>query len=149
MTATTTAVNACNVSIHLANASGTLIDISGQGNRFEMSLTQEVETFRVFGSKWMQRLACAQDATMRLDAVYSTASGEALALLRDWYFDYPGTTRRIRVFVPGDTTGADSFEADVLLTSLTIPLDASSAAPIMVSAEIVPNGEVTHATTTT
>ncbi|MCK6580363.1 MAG: hypothetical protein L6Q98_19895 [Anaerolineae bacterium] len=150
MPATSTVVNGCDVAVYIDGASGTLVDVSGSANRVNLDFSQEVESFRVFGDKWRRRLACAKDATLTLDVVYSTATDEGLDLLRDWYFGAnSGVARTVRILVPENATGSDDYQGEFILSSLSIPINASQAGPITVSAELVPNGEVTHATTTT
>jgi len=150
MPATTTAINACDVAVYIANAAGVLTDISGSANKVDLAFSQEVGNFRVFGDKWMRRLACAKDATMSLDVVYTTTADEGLDLLRDWMLGASsGTPRAFRVILPQNAVGSDSYEGSVIISSLSIPIDASEAGPIMCSAELMPNGAITHSVTTT
>jgi hypothetical protein len=138
------AINACDVQITLADADGAPIDISGAANRAVLDFTQVVESWRVFGERWARRLACGQDAALRLDLVYDRAPDGAIALLRGWYFLDPGAPRAVTVSVPGGTAGADRFSGDFVLARLSLPLDAARAAPVLVSVELLPHGAVTH-----
>ncbi|MDZ4768355.1 MAG: hypothetical protein SGJ24_04440 [Chloroflexota bacterium] len=151
MPSTSTAINACNVKVQIDNAAGTLVDVSGSANRVNLEFSQELGSYRVFGNKWMKRLACAKDATLQLDVVYSTQANEGLDLLRDWFFSAAssGTPRTIRMMLPDDVVGGDDYQGEFIISSLSIPMDASEAGPITVSAELMPDGEVTHGTLTT
>jgi hypothetical protein len=141
---TMSAINACDVQITLANPDGAPIDISGSANRAVLDFTQVIESWRVFGERWLRRLACGQDAALRLDLVYDRAPDGAIALLRGWYFLDPGTPRAVTLSVPNGGGGADRYSGAFLIARLSLPLDAARAAPVLVSVELLPHGAVTH-----
>lgn len=149
MAETSTALNGCDLGIHLDKQDGTPVDISGSSNQVNMQFTKQLGEYQVFGSSWVRRLACKRDATMTLQVVYSTAADEALDVLRDWYFNDSDTKRTLRILVPQDEVGADSYSGEFFLASLEIPIDAGEAAAILVTAELKPDGAVTHTTTST
>lgn len=152
MPETSTAINACDVSIHLEDGTGTgtLHDISGSSNSASLSFSQEIADYRVFGTRWKKRMVCAKDATLSLNVVYTTAQNEGLDLLRDWFFGAnSNVARTVRIMVPNDEIGGDDYQGEFLISSMDIPLEADEAGPIMVSAELMPMGEVLYGTIAT
>ena len=148
MAQTTTAVNACDVRVYLDNASGTPIDISGSSNTISMSFTNQLGAVRNFGTRWQIRLECGKDATFALSAVYSTASDEAIDILKNWFFNNPGD-RTLTVYIPDKNVGSDVYECEARLESLNIPVEAGSADPIVATCNLMPNGPVTLTTNAT
>lgn len=144
MPAITETLNACDAVITLADANGVPVDISGAANRALLAFTHAIESYRVFGDRWIRRLACGQDAALRLDVVYTPGDAQAVAVLRAWYFGL-GSARVVRVAVHSGA-GADTFTGAFVLARLSLPLEASTPAPILVSAELLPDGAVTHTT---
>ena len=144
MAATTTSVNACNAVIRLDNGSDVLTDISGSSNELNMEFSKPIAEFKVFGLDWHKRMQCGKDASFSLKVVYTTATDEGFDLLKDWYFTGDGT-KTLQVNLPSDNTGNDRYSGEFLLESLSWGLVASEAGPIMVSAELKPDGEVTYA----
>lgn len=149
MTQTTTAVNACDASIWLDNTSGTLTDVSGSSNTINMEFTEQVGVVRNFGSRWNILLTCGLDATFAFTAVYSTAAGEAKAILLDWFFNKPGTNKTIKVYLPNKDVGSDVYTAEVKLITMPIAVQAASAEPIQISCQLRPDGPVTWVTNAT
>lgn len=146
MAETTTAVNACDVKIHVDNSSGVPVDISGSSNRASLELRQTVESYRVFGQRWMKRKTCAKEGTVQLDVVYSEAADEGLDILRDWWFSNDsGTPRTVRLMVPSDAVGDDDYMGEFVLENLSIPIDAGQTGPIIVSATLLSEGAITYA----
>jgi hypothetical protein len=145
MPQTTTAQNACDVFVWLDNGAGALTDIRGSSTSCELSPTTNIGEFRTFGSRWLGRLACGSDMTITLDVVYTTTADEGYDILRDWWtgVNY-ATARSIRVQVP-DNAG-EQFDAEVFLQDFTLPLDPSEPGPIMVSATLLPTGNIVHST---
>lgn len=140
---TTTAVNACNVSIKLDDHTGVLKDISGSSNKIEPEYTQETGEYRVFQQGWFKRLQCGRDAAFTLSAVYSTLKIEALSILADWFFHYPGTHRTMEIYIPDDSIGSDKYSGEVMLASFSTPADTAEPGPIPVEATLLPDGEWT------
>jgi hypothetical protein len=148
MTQTATAINACDASIWLDNASGTLKDISGSSNTINMDFDNELGALRNFGSRWNIRLECGKDATFALSAVYSTATDEAVDILKNWYFNTPGD-RTLKVYLPNKNVGSDVYSGEFRLEKLSIPAESGKAEPIMVTATLRPNGAVSLTTNAT
>ena len=144
MPQTTTAVNACDVSVWLDDSTNTLRDISGSSNNIEMNFDHEVESFVTFQSKWPARLECGKDASYTLSVIYSETANEGFDILKDWYFATSPGKRTCRVYIPDKNVGSDRFSGEFRLDSLSWSADRSSAGPIMVSATLLPDGEVTH-----
>jgi hypothetical protein len=143
MTATTTASAACGVYIYLDNGAGTLTDIRGSASQAELTLNNNLGEVRTFGSRWMLRTACGQDASVSLTIVYSTTADEGYDIVRDWWTgaDYD-TPRSLRIDIP-DNAG-ERWDMEVLLESATIPLDPSDGGPILVSCNLLPTGDIIH-----
>lgn len=145
MTQTTTAINACDAGIWLDNISGVLKDISGSSNSVTIGLSQTLGAFRNFSSKWPKRLECPKDATFRLVITYSTAADEAIDILQNWFFAASPGARTLKIYLPDKNIGSDVYSAEVRLDSLDIPATAGEAAPITVTANLLPDGEVNFA----
>lgn len=143
MAATETAINACDVVVHLETHDQVLHDISGSSNRVEFAFTRDLQEFSVFGQTWKQRMGCKLDGTVNLAVVYSGAALEGWAVLKDWWFNYPTEHRRLRVMIPDDSIGSDDFDGEFILSSLNVPSDASQAGPIVVTATLMQTGGVT------
>lgn len=149
MPQTTTAVNACDASIWLDGTSGTLVDVSGSSNTINMSFSEQVGAVRNFGTRWEILLTCGLSATFAFTAVYSTAAGEAKAILLDWFFNKPGQNKTIKVYLPNKNVGSDVYTAEVKLATMPITVQAATAEPIQISCELRPDGPVTWATNAT
>ncbi len=136
MPQTTTSVNACDVVLEIDNASGTLTDVSGSTNQASMTMSSNVGETSTFEGQWAIRRVCKTSVDVSVQAVYSTDDTEALNLLVDWWFagNY-NTARTITISVPDDTAGSDEYTGEFVMTSLSIPLSADDAAPILVSAD--------------
>ena|SRR3990167_329280 len=141
MSQTTTARNACDARLYLDNASGVLIDISGSTNNVKIGLTNDVGDFKAFSSQWRGRLTCGKDAKVSLVIIFSTAAAEAYQLLKGWWTG--GGDRTFQVDIPEDAVGNDRYSGEFILNSLDLPLASDDAKPIAVTAELLPNGEVT------
>lgn len=141
MAQTTTYITACDAVIKLENLEGSMLDVSGSTNAVDIDLQQPAGTpLRTFGSRFPVRGQCGKDATIGFRAVYSTAQAEAMNILKDWYENHPGTTRKLQVFLPDAAEGSDKYEFDTLLTRLPVNAESGNADPILVAAELVPTG---------
>ncbi len=156
MAQTTTAINECNVTIRLDNASGTLTDVSGSSNAVSLAFTNAPVEFKHYDDDNPTRLLVGQDLTIDIVAVYSTTDDEALDLLRDWSTGgISGVDERtIRISIPDETEGSDRYEAEVIPTALDVPFAADNAGPVIVSASLAGTGaysvsQVTTSTSTT
>lgn len=145
MPSTTSAKNARDVAIFLDDADGDPVEISGSANSVKFAFTQELGAYRVFQEAWTKRLASGKDASFQIDVVFSTASDEGYALIRDWFYgDASDAPRTLQIVVPRDADGSDSYSAEALIAEGSIPMEASDAEPILVSVELLPDGAVTH-----
>ncbi|HML23519.1 MAG TPA: phage tail tube protein [Aggregatilinea sp.] len=149
MAQTQTAISAVDCIIQLDNASGVLTDISGSSNKVSLSFENGVWEFRPFGNVWKARGVTGKDADASLDAAYTTADGEALALLRDWFFGGDDSPRTLQVNIPDNTPGSDRYQGEFVLETFPLDLDAGADDVVMVSCTLKPNGEVTHEVITT
>src|SRR5512139_771859 len=149
MTQTTTYVNACDASVWLDNSAGTLTDISGSSNTVNLEFIQVIGELSTYQQKWPVRLSCRKDATFTLNAVYSTASDEALDILNDWFFSASPGLKTFTVYIPTKNVGSDKYSGEVVLESLSIPASADEASPIPVTAVLRPSGEWTRVTNAT
>jgi len=149
MAQTTTMVNACDVSVWLDNAAGTLKDVSGSSNVLGMKFDMDIGEFKAFQSRWKARVECGKDAEFKLTAVYSETTDEALSILKNWFFAAAPGARSLKIYIPDKNVGSDLYSCEVRLKDLEIPADASKADPIMVSATLVPDGAVTLTTNAT
>lgn len=145
MAQSTTSVSGCNVVVSLDNAAGTLTDISGSSNQVEMSFTNVAGTYRNAASSNPTRYLIEQDLTISLTILYSTATDEALDILRKWVA--AGITgsdaRSLRVDIPDSTAGSDRYEVEVLATQFDIPASAADAGPILASVALESTGAYT------
>ncbi|NIP86509.1 MAG: hypothetical protein GTO03_13460 [Planctomycetales bacterium] len=134
--------------ISLDNAGGTLTDISGSSNAVSLTFSNEVGTYRRAGSDAPTRYLEAQDLSISLSVVYSTASGEGLALLRAWAAGSigGGDARTIRIDVPDSTSGSDRYQVEVLPGNLEIPLASNEGGPVLVTAALESTGAYTVST---
>jgi len=148
MAQTTSAKNALDCQVKLANASAVLKDISGSAASIEPTLAHELGMARTGDSKWPLRLDGGKDATFTLNVVYSTGGDEGLALLRDWWFADPPGSRSIEIYVPDENAGSDLYYGKVRIGNLSFPLDYSDPNPIAVTAELAVDGPWLHTTTT-
>lgn len=150
MAETTTALNACDVSVWLDNAAGTLKDISGSSNSMTLNFTKNNGSLQVFGTKWQIRLSCGKDATFTLIAVYSSATDEAADILKNWFFaaNEPAL-RTLKVYIPDKNVGSDVYSGEFVLESLDVPASSGEAGPIQLTAVLKPSGTVLLTTNAT
>lgn len=143
MAESTTVVNACDVVLKLDDDSETLVDISGSSNQISMNFDHDIEAYKVFGTTWRRRLECGKDANFSLRVLYSEAASEAAAIIKDWYFTNPPGDRSFEVYVPDESAGSDRYYGEVKIASMAFELVSDAAGPIIITASLVPNGEVT------
>jgi hypothetical protein len=150
MAQTSTAITACDAGFWLDNAAGTLTDIGGSSNNLTINLDKEtLGTLRTFGSRWPTRYECGKDCTIDFRVVYSTSATEAFQLLKNWYYETDPTARSVKVYLPKKNVGNDVYSGEFRLQNLSIPAEAGSASPVMVSGRLLITGELTIATATT
>jgi hypothetical protein len=146
---TSTPINACDVAIVLADDSGSDQDISGSSNEVEISLEQTLGEYNVFGDRWAGRMACGKNGSVSMQVVYTSAADEAFDLLKQWYFATTPGTRALSIYIPDKNVGSDHFSGNFHLASLSWTSSRGEAGPIMVSAELQPDGEISHSTSST
>jgi hypothetical protein len=151
MPQTTTAQNACNVRVFLDNASGALQDITGSSSSLDMGFTNEIGEFVTFDSCAKGRLECGKDWTFTLNAIYTTTTNEAFDILKNWAASTTcsGSARTLDIYIPDKNVGSDYWTMEVFLSTLSWTADRGDANAIMVSAEFLPNGTVTHTVAST
>ncbi len=140
MPTSTTTVNACGVSILLADEMGQMVDISGSSNEANIDFDNALGEYKAFGDSAMFRLECGTDGSIDFTAFYSRGLREAYDLLKRWR-KLRGP-RMIQINVPGNTAGADRYQAQVLYEKISLPLKSDEAKPIMVKASLKPNGYI-------
>lgn len=138
MPSTNTARNACGVKIELDDEAGTLRDISGSANEVNLSFETELGDYKVFGDRATYRIECAEDASVDLTVLYTTATHEGYDVLRRWR-EARGL-RTLKLTLP--TTGGETYQGEFLLEKFDLPLKSDDAKPIMVKATLKPSGAV-------
>jgi len=147
MAQTSTERTACDVMLWLDDDSGTPTDISGSAASVDMSFTNNVGDFRTFGGRWTKRTVCGSDASFTLNVVYTTATGESYDVIRDWWTGLQyADDRSLRIQVPDNEANSEQWDMEVVLESWDMTLDSSEGGPIMVTANVLPNGAVVHGT---
>lgn len=149
MAETTTTINGCDADIFLDDDADAPVDVSGSSNEIAMTFDNELGEYRTFGSRWRRRTECGKDASFTLQAVYSTAADEAFDLLKTWYFANPPGNRTLSVYLPNKNVGSDHYQGEMKVESLDWTSTAGEGDPIIVTAELKPDGEVTHTTAAT
>jgi hypothetical protein len=147
MAQTTTERTACDVLVWLDNGSDTLTDISGSATSVDISLTNNVGDFRTFGGRWTLRTVCGSDASFTINVVYTTTADEGYDILKDWWTGASyDSARSFRLQIPDNEANSEQWDAEVVLESMDFTLDSGEGGPIMVSATLLPDGDVIHGT---
>ena len=149
MAQTTTAIDSCAVKVWLATAGDVMTDISGSSTEIVPHFTQTLGDYHPRASDWPSRLDGGKDADVRLNVVYSTTDAEGWDLLKDWWFTVPPGARRMIWYAPDKSVGADMFSGSYRIKDLRWVHGASAAGPVVVTADLVPDGEVTQETSAT
>jgi len=149
MVQTTSVINACDISLWLDDDANTLQDISGSSNQIDMNFDLDLGTFQSFQSRWPKRLECGKDAQFTLQVAYSTTADEAFDILKQWYFATPAGERTINIFMPDKNVGSDKFSGEVRIKNLSWTATGGEADPILVTATLLPSGEIAHTTAAT
>jgi hypothetical protein len=139
MTTSSTATNACNARVLLADVSGSVIDISGSSTKVTLGLSRQSGPYKLYADRWKYRKQCNHSVTVDLEVVYSSTSAEGFALLRDWYFGGDGA-REFAYFLQ-DTT--ESYRGNFYLQDMAIELPADEARPVKVKAKLISHGQFT------
>lgn len=141
---TTTAINACDVGLWLDNAGGTLVDIGGSSNQVRTNLYHDIGKFNVFSNEWPGRLECGKDATVTLQIIYSSTVDEGWDVVKTWFFTNPPGARTLSIYIPDKNVGSDHFSAEMMLSALNWTSSRGEAGPILVTATLLPDGDVSH-----
>ena len=142
MAATTTAVNACDCVVELENSAPSYIDISGSSNKVDLNFSKPSGEFKPFGSDYPVRLTCGKDMEGTLDFVFSSGAGEAMDIIRQWFFS-TNDVRNLRVSVPDASVGSWRWYGPVICESFPMSLESNNANPIMISLPVKAAGEWT------
>ena len=142
MPTTSTAINACGVTILIENEFGEMIDCSGSANEANLDFDNDLGEYKVFGDRAKYRLECGLDTSLDFTAIYTTALREAADLLKTWRVQRG--QRRIRICVPRNVSGADAYEGRYFYEKINLPLKSDEAKPIMSKVSAKPNGEVNY-----
>jgi hypothetical protein len=148
MAQSTTAYNACDVSVWVDDDTGTLTDVSGSSNSIGANFVNELGTWRSFQEKWSARLECAKDGTITLNVVSSTAAGEAWAIFTEWYF-VSGGSRTFSWYEPDKNVGSHYFTGEYKVESMDSTADNTDANAKIVTVILKPDGAISHSTVAT
>jgi hypothetical protein len=140
MPATTTAVNACGVSIFLDDEGGTLRDISGSSNEISLKFENKLGDFKVFGDGSTYRIECGLDSSLEITVLYTRTANEGMDILKKWR-ELRGL-RTVQINTPTNTPGADRYMGEYLWETIDLPFKADESKPIMVKAVLKPSGYV-------
>ena len=149
MALTTTSVNSCDAGVWLDTLAGTLTDIGGSSNNVSLNFTLNIGEVKAFGNRWPVRRNCGKDATANLSVIYSTAADEGLDILKDWFFSSAPNSRTMKVYLPDKNVGSDVYSGEWQMESLDVPVAANEATPIVVTAVLKSDGEITLTTNAT
>ena len=150
MALTVSAVNACDASLWLDDATGIQQDISGSSNVVDLNFDQNIADYTAFQNEWPGRMCCGKDASFTVTVIYSRTNNEAYDVIKNWYFGTAScTARSFSLYLPDKDVGSDFYTAEVLLENFTFTADRGEAGPIMVTATLLPHGTVTLSTAVT
>lgn len=146
MAQTSTYANACDIVVRADNAAGVLTNISGSANATTFSLQRTLGSLVTFEGEWDIVTSCKISGTISFGAVYSTAMTEARELLEEWIFrDGAGSPiRTLQINVPDSSIGSIRYTGEATIESYELPLEASSADPISISAQLRTSGTWTR-----
>jgi len=145
MADTSTARNACDAAIWLDNAAGTPVDITGSSNKADIALDYKLGEYTVFGGCCTYRLECGQDATITINALYTTAASEARETLNLWATQgCDKNSRTLSIYLPDKNVGSEKWSGEFRLESLSIAADHDDAGPMPITAVLKPHGCVSY-----
>lgn len=147
MAQTTTAINACGAVVEIDDASGLATDVSGSTNKVSLALNKQLGEAFTFDGDYPVRLECKQNGSLDIDAMYTRNGNEARALLESW--QQVGGRRTVTVYPEGKVAGGRSYSGEFRLGDLSMDLDAGDANPIMITANLMPDGAITLSNYTT
>lgn len=146
MAQTTTAQAACRADVWLDNAGGTLTDISGSTTTVDPDFTQTLGDYHPRASAWPSRLDGGKDAGVRLNVLYTSTADEGWDILKDWWFAANPGARTMTWYAPSKTAGADVFSGEFRIRGLRWTHGAGDPAPLVVTADLVPDGAISQST---
>lgn len=146
MAQTTTFANACDVVLRADNAAGSLTNISGSSNSASLSLQRTLGELVTFEGEWSIVTSCKISGTIALGAVFSTSLTEARELLEEWMWRDGGGApiRTVEINIPDNSIGSIRYTGEATIESYELPVDASSADPIAVTAQLRTSGTWTR-----
>lgn len=133
--------NACDVEIWIEDVGGVYVNISSYSNEVSLDINRNVGEFKGFGADWPTRLVCGKDASGSLKFVDSRNENSASAILHNYMFHGSGV-RGLRIYVPDNSPGARLYEMNVVFESMSIPLKADDANPVLLDVPFMTSGEV-------
>jgi hypothetical protein len=144
MPQTTTAQNACSARIYIDDDSGTLLDVSGSSTTASLNLTKDIGAAFTFEGDFAVKTECKKDGTIDFSSLWTTATGEARALLEQWF--QAGGRRTFRMDMPNSEVGSRRYEGEVRLEEYSFPVEAGNADPVVVTGRMVTDGELSFST---
>lgn len=141
MPQTTTAINACAAVIEVDDAAGTPQDVSGSTNKLSLAFNKQLGEAFTFDGTYPIRLECKQNGSLDIDALYTRNGTEARALLESW--QQTGGRRTVNIYPEGKINGGRWYYGEFRLGDLSFDMDAGDANPIMLTANLMPDGAVT------
>jgi hypothetical protein len=147
MPQTTSYANACDIVLKVDDKLGFLRDVSGSSNTASLSLQRTLGELVTFSGEWSITTSCKISGTIALGAVYSTDNLEAREIMEEWIWRDGGGApiRTVQINVPDDNTGSIRYQGEATIESYELPLDASSADPIAITAQLRTSGTWTRA----
>lgn len=146
MAQTTTAASAIGVSVWLDNAGGTPTDISGSAASLRPSLELEQGMYRARASAWPKHLDGGKNASVTINVVFSTTADEGWDILKDWFHASSPGARTLTWYEPSKTAGADCYSGEFRLERMSWDDSAGAGGPVVATADLVPDGAVSHST---
>jgi hypothetical protein len=146
MAQSTTYSNACDVVLRADNASGVLTNISGSSNSATLSLQRTLGELTTFEGEWTIVTSCKISGTISIGAVFSTSLTEARETLEEWIWRDGGGApiRTVQINIPDDSIGSIRYSGEATIESYELPVDASSADPIAITAQLRTSGTWTR-----
>ena len=147
MAQTTTAQAGCRAEVWLDNSGGTLTNISGSSTQVDPHFTHALGTYRARNDGgWPKRLDAGKDSDVRLNVLYTSTADEGWDILREWWFASAPGARTLTWYAPSKTAGADVFSGEFRIRDLRWTHSSRDAGPLVVTADLVADGEVTEST---
>lgn len=127
MTQTITGTTACDASIRITDSTGALRDISGSSNKLEFSGLIPTTKKYVMGSAWPGRYQGGHDASVKIEAIYTTATSEAWSVIKGWYLSPIPGVRLASIGV------SDTMDFIASISDVSFSLPAGDGGPVIAS----------------